>query len=222
MSRNVYVFADEFGNFDFRRRPGATKYFAVGTVTLYDDEPAALRHDIHELRTQMAWQGIGLDSSFHCSEDLQAVRDLMFQLLLQHPVRIDVTLLEKSKAQPQVRSTKSRFFKYAWYYHFKYLAQRRLAANDRLLISAAELGTKAERAAFRSGVQDVAGQVAYHLPRQVAFWPYKSEPCLWAADYGLWAVTRKWERGDDRSYLQMISKIDSNYDLWSAGQTHYY
>jgi hypothetical protein len=222
VTRRAYVFADEFGNFDFSRNQGASRYYAVGTVTLFDDEPAALRHALHELRTRLAWKGIGLDSAFHATTDRQDIRDEVYKVLLQHPLRIDVTILEKSKAQPHTRKDEPTFYKFAWYYHLKHLAARRLQANDRLLLSAAELGTRKKRAAFRAALQDVCAQCAFHLSHQVAFWPFHSEPCLGAADYALWAVMRKWERGDPRSHDLIQHQVGTQFDLWAVGTVHYY
>jgi hypothetical protein len=56
----------------------------------------------------------------------------------------------------------------------------------------------------------------------VAFWPSFSDPCLQAADYGLWAVCRYCERGDDRSRKLIQHLVASEYDLWATETTHYY
>lgn len=49
-----------------------------------------------------------------------------------------------------------------------------------------------------------------------------TEPCLQAADYGLWAVARYWENGDDRALSQIPGKVASQFDLWRNGKTFYY
>lgn len=90
------------------------------------------------------------------------------------------------------------------------------------MLCAAELGTKKRRTAFRSALLSVCQQCAFHISHQVAFWPYASEPCLWVADYSLWAVVRHWERGDDRSLDLIRPKVHSQYDLFGPGATHYY
>lgn len=102
------------------------------------------------------------------------------------------------------------------------LVQRHLSDTDRLMLCAAELGTKKRRTAFRSALLDVCQQCAFHISHQVAFWPYASEPCLWVADYSLWAVVRHWERGDDRSLDLIRPMVRSQYDLFGASVTHYY
>lgn len=222
-----YVFADESGNFDFRdhsRFNGASRYFAVGTLLIEGDKAVAeLSADMLALRREFAWKGVATDDAFHASEDSQAVRNAVFQRLGQHDFRIDVTLLEKAKAQPQTRTSDPQFFKYAWYYHFKMVAQRALVAGDELMVVAASIGTKKLRTAFRTAVSDVVRQCCdWRVPHRVSFWPTQSDPCLQAADYGLWAVMRQQEGGDSRALMQIKTKVQSTYDLWKPGATYYY
>lgn len=50
----IYVFADEAGNFDFRRVAGATTYFVLTEVTMTD---CRLAPALLELRRQLASEG---------------------------------------------------------------------------------------------------------------------------------------------------------------------
>lgn len=110
-----------------------------------------------------------------------------------------------------------------WWFHFKYLAPRQIHAGDELLVVAATLGWKKKRSAFRNAVQSVVDQCTnIQVPRQVGFWPVEANPCLQVADYGLWAVTRSWEQGDDRALEQVKNKIRTQYDYTSWGSTYYY
>jgi len=49
-----------------------------------------------------------------------------------------------------------------------------------------------------------------------------ADPCLQIADYCAWAIQRKWERQDLRSYDLIRAKIRSEYDLWAKGTDYYY
>jgi len=219
----VYVFADETGNFDFSRKQDASKYFGVGTIVLRDGHPAKLSAEMSQLRRELAWKGWGLDSCFHATEDKQPVRDEMFKLLSHHSFSFDATLLEKSKAQPQLRASDHALYKYAWYYHFKMLARREVNAGDSLFVVASEIGTKKSRAVFRSAVNDVLSQcLNYHVSRILAFWPNFSDPCLQVADYCTWAISRKYERNDTRSYNLIQNKVQSEFDVFENGNKHYY
>jgi hypothetical protein len=169
-----YVFADEAGNFDFSTNAGASKYFILTTVTIDD---CRVGDDLLELRRQLAWRGINLDRVFHATTETQAVRDEVYTLLAGADLRIDATILEKRKTQLHLQAD-TPFYQMAWYLHFKYVAPRIASPGDRLLVTAASLGTKKERAIFHSAVQRVVLQVAT-VTHQVAFWPYESDPCLY-------------------------------------------
>lgn len=218
----IYIFSDESGNLDFSRGSGATRYFAVGTLAMSDEQPSLLRAALLSLRQDLAWRGHGLDSSFHATTDRQAVRDEVFQLLNRHEFRADVTLLEKSKAQPEVRTDPPTFYRYAMYYHLKHLIPKVTEPGDSLMMVASELGTKKLRASYRDALEEVVEQCAAGMPHRVAFWPTHSDPCLQASDYVLWAVTRKWERRDDRSEVLIRHRIHTLYDLWAQGSRYYY
>lgn len=216
---DVYVFADESGNFDFRRQPGASKFFILCTVTMQD---CSLGNDLLSLRRELAFKGIGPQRYFHASEDQQVVRNEVFALLSGSQLRVDATILEKSKAQPQVRASEVTFYKYAWFLHFKYVSPQIAHASDRLLIVAASLGTKQKRKGLHLAIDDVAFQVNRTLKYATAFWPAETDPCLQIADYCTWAIQRKWESNDVRSYSLISSHLRSEYDIWHIGTTHYY
>ncbi|CAN5731828.1 hypothetical protein BH18ACT13_BH18ACT13_02050 [soil metagenome] len=213
-----YVFADEAGNFDFSTGAGATRYFILTTITTDD---CSLGQELLDLRRSLAWDGIYLDRVLHATEDDQAVRDRVFALLQQASFRIDATILEKRKAQPHLQSEQG-IYKMAWYLHFKYVAPRIITRHDRLLVTAASLGTKKKRSLFHRAIDDVVFQVAPTLSHRVAFWPFASDPCLQVADYCTWAIQRKWEGGDSRSHVLLANKIKSEFDVWERGTTLYY
>ena len=213
----VYLFADEAGNFDFRRRQGATAYFIVGTVTMSDTQ---VGNDLIDLRRELAWQGVGLESCFHATEDTQIVRDQVFGLLAVSRFRADFTIVEKCKTQPH-RQSEEGLYKLTWYMHMKHVGPQVIKRQDDALVIAATIGTKKRRRAIRLGIEDVMSQVTTR-PWEVAFWPADSDPCLQIADYCTWAVQRKWEQNDDRSYKLIESKIATEYDIFKWGNTQYY
>jgi Protein of unknown function (DUF3800) len=218
-----YLFSDESGDLQFRDHPQVTKFFAVGTLFVDEAQLRELRSQLSEVRDELAWKNHGLDSTFHATTDAQAVRDQVFAVLRDLDFRFDVTLLEKRKAQPHTHSSQARFYRYAWFYHLKYLAPKLLTESDQLLVVAAELGTKKDRAAFRGAIEDVMRQcLSFRLKRRLAFWRDESDFALQAVDYCTWAVTRKYERGDSRSYDLISKKINSEFDLFNGGTTYYY
>jgi hypothetical protein len=215
----IYVFADESGDFTFARKQGASTYFILVTVTVSDCSCGAA---LMELRRDLAWQGLGLDREFHATSDEQAIRDRVFAELDEQDLRIDATIMEKAKAQPQVRAVKPVFYQYAWFYHMKHLTPKIIRPSDELMVVGAAIGEKKQRSAFRGAIDDVIGQVSPTTNYSVASWAATSEPCLQVADYCAWAIQRKWELGDTRSYDLIKPKIRTEFDMWKFGKTLYY
>lgn len=219
---NKYLFADEAGCFTFERRQNVSRYFILCTVAMEDETVAT---SLLRLRRELAWQGADLGEYFHATTDKQSVRDAVYATILQHPFTVQATIMEKSKAQPQVRETKSRFYQYGWFYHFKFGTGNQLTSDNEALITAASLGVKKERIAFQSAVDDVMRQTMRVKKWKTDFLPAGSDPCLQVADYCAWALQRKWESPDQRdcrSYDLIKDRITYEYDLWARGTSHHY
>jgi len=215
----VHVFADEAGNFDFSRKKGASRYFILTTVATADCSPG---DELLALRRRLAWNGVEVHAEFHATEEAQAVRNEVFAVLQRHDFRVDATILEKPKAQPQTRVTEHRFYQTAWYQHLKYVAPRISTLSTELLLMTASVGTRKQRQAFGHAVRDVGIQVLPGRTTRFAFWSAASDPCLWVADYCSWAIQRKWELGDTRSYDLIKNKIRSEWDVFARGSRLYY
>jgi hypothetical protein len=218
MSRR-FLFADEAGDFQFSHGPNISRHFIVCTVLM---EKCSVGDALLSLRRELAWKRAPLREYFHAAEDKQEIRDAVFALIKQYDFTVHATIMEKSKAQPQVRATHETFYKYGWYYLFRHNIASRLTRADELLITAASIKTKKAQGAFTDAVNDVIQQ---HLPRsqwQTSFCPCACDPCLQVADYCTWAIQRKWERNDARSYDLISDRIKYEYELFAKGTTHYY
>lgn len=204
----LHVYADESGNFDFSRKPGASRYFILTTVSLANHN---IETELHDLRRDLAWRNINLlpSGEFHATEDKQTIRDEVFGVLCRHDFRIDATILDKLKARPKTRRTDKLFYQIAWYYHMKRVIPRIVTEDDELLVVAASLGTGAKKNEFYRAVRDVIYQCAADNECRTSCWPAASDPCLQVADYCSWALKRKWEDQDARSYNLIKDKIRS-------------
>jgi hypothetical protein len=215
----IYVFGDESGNFDFSLKPGASRYFMIGTIALRDP---SVGNDLLSVRRELAYRGIGLQSPFHAAEDTQAVRDAVFAAITPMDVRVDLTILEKRKTQDHLRANPDRFYKQAWYLHFKYVCPQVVNKDDDLLVVASSLGTRSKWGALRGAIHDVVQQSATCRSWKTAFWPCGSDPCLVMADYFTWAVQRRYERADPRSYDLIRPQIRSEFQPFRVGTKTYY
>lgn len=216
-----YVFADEAGDFEFVRKPNVSKYFIVCVIRA---DSCDMGNELLNLRRQLLWSKLPVKDHFHCSHDKQIVRDEVFELIRSMDLRIYATIMEKSKAQPQVRRTQDRFYKTGWYFLLKFVAHRIVQHDTELLLTTASIKTNKAQRVFTDAINDVVQQT---IPRDqwlTTFCQASADPCLQIADYCTWAIQRKWESGgtDVRSYRFIEDKIDYEFDLWAHGDTHYY
>lgn len=218
MSR-LYVFADESGNFDFRRGPNISRFFIVCTVTMPACDAGT---ELLALRRQLAWDNVPLRDYFHATTDTQSVRDLVFATICKHDFRIQATIMEKSKAMPSIRPTDARFYQHGWFRHFQYGMSGSIRACSEMHITAASVGTKKGQMVFTDAVRDVLKQTVGKRSHRASFWPCSTDPCLQLTDYCTWAIQRKWEQGDTRSYDLIKERVTYEYDMFQKGTTHYY
>lgn len=215
----ISVFADESGNLDFSRQRGASRYFILTTIA---SEGFEVGDALLSLRRDLAWEGLGCESEFHATTDAQEIRDRVFEALRPHEFRIDATILEKAKAAPQTRISDEWFYQLAWYLHMKHVAPKIVRRGDELFVVGASFGVKKKRKLMHNAVKDVIQQVSPTVAYRTASWNACSDPCLQVADYCCWAIGRKWESGDCRSYNLVSDKIESEFDVWRVGKRLYY
>ena len=214
-----FIFADEAGCFAFNRQPNVSRYFILCTVVMSE---CSVGDRLLELRRELAWSGAELGECFHATSDKQAVRDRVFEAMLAYDFTIQATIMEKSKAQPQVRALKAEFYRYACFYHFRHGIAPMLARPSELLVTTASIGNRKEQAAFRNSVESVLRQTHEGFAWRTDFMPAHANPCLQVADYCAWAIQRKWERGDSRSYELVRERMTYEFDLWRKGERHHY
>ncbi len=218
MSR-LYVFADESGDFTFSNGPNISRFFIVCTVTMNSCEVGS---SLLDLRRRLAWEGQELGDHFHATTDKQAVRDLVFDAIIRHNFHIQATIMEKCKAQPQTRKSDTRFYQYGWYYHFFHGMQNIARPYPELHVTAASIGVKRERQTFKRAISDVMTQTIQGKTWSADVFPAGTDPCLQVADYCAWAIQKKWERNDTRSYDLIKDRITYEFDLWAHGRKIYY
>ena len=216
----VHIFADEAGNFDFSRKRGASRFFILATV-VFPHGHGALASAMRALRLDLEWEGVDLRQGLHATEDKQWVRDRVFDLLRDHDFRVDATILDKPKARPAIRSSEERFYRTAWLFHLRNVLPSLLPDDSDLHVIAAAVGTGGRRRAFMTAVES-AVRDATDVAAAIAFWPAATDACLQAADYCAWAIQRRWEREDARSYDLIRDLIVREHDLFEQGRDTFY
>ena len=217
----LFIFADEVGCFNFSRNQGASKYYIVCTISCRSC--ADLGSTLLDLRRQLVWENAPIGEYFHASEDKQVVRDRVFKALQKHDFSIQATIMEKSKALPRIRPTHHRFYQYGWFYHFKHAAPKIIRSVTELHITTASVGTHKGQARFSEAVNDVVQQVlGGGRAHRTNFCRSIADPCLQATDYCTWAIQKKWEANNVRSYDLIKDRIVHEVDMWAHGNTNHY
>lgn len=214
---DVYMFADETGNLDYNVSGGGSKYFGIGTATWQGEHGAHLWQAI-QLRFRHADQGVALPAGYHAKDDSHATRAEVYKVIGEQAPRFDVTFLAKAKAYPYVRARgESYLYQMAWYLHFKEVAKFVTDAGDTLHVAVATLGTKARKRAFQQAIDEVCLNQAPSWCRVVvAHWDSVTSWGLQVADYGLWAVQRQLERGDDKFMWAVQPTLGTRFLPWGT------
>lgn len=218
---NKYLFADESGCLNFKRGHNISKYFILCSIVTND---LSLSVEILSLRKRLVTEKLELGDYFHATRDKQVVRDAFFETIRDHDFKIQATIMEKSKARPDVKVNNPTFYRHAWFYHLKHGLNGVISPEHKSLITAASLGTNKEKAAFKKALDDSISSSKIVTDWHSDFPSCASDPCLQVADYCAWAIARKWETDgkDTRSYDIISDKISYEHDLWKDGATHYY
>ena len=220
MNRYRYIFLDEGGNFDFS--PKGTRYFTLTSVT--KARPFQIAPVLDHLKYDLIETGLDLEY-FHASEDRQPVRDQVFAAIRDRfgALRIDSLVVEKSKCGPALRD-EAKFYPRMLGYLLRYLlSEADFHDVEEVIVVTDNIPVKKKAQAIEKAIKIVLSAM---LPAQVKYrvlhHASKSSFGLQVADYCNWAIYRKWEREDARSYDLIRARIQSEYDIFQRGTCHYY
>ena len=214
-----HLFVDEAGNFDFSSHVGASKYFILTSIVMEDCDPA---DRLLELRRRLVWEGHPLTDAFHATSDKQAVRDRVFEAIVEMDVQIHCSIFEKRKTPPELHD-RLMFYRTAWFYHANMVIPPSVNSSDELMVVAASLGTRKEQIAIGKAINEMVRKS--HRNRdmtRMAYWPAATDPCLQIADYCCWAIQRLWERDDARSFQLIEHLVAHHVELWGSNSRTYY
>ncbi len=223
--RTLYVFVDEAGNFDFS--PGGTKYFILAALSTTN--PHVVGSELLKLRYELlpnyaCGQKLEENGYFHASEDAQAVRDRVFGILTKtdHGLRVDTVIAQKNKTNPTLHSQPVEFYRIMGEAALKYAFNRAKQHEfDHVVLVFSSLFDRKKRGilkqAFKALIKRYAG-----VPYALYFHDSKFDLCNQAVDYFGWAVYRKWEIQDLRSYGLIQNQIQSEFPIFARGLKEYY
>lgn len=220
MASILYLYFDEGGNFDFS--PTGSAYFAMTCVAMR--RPFGAHAALLELKYDCLERELSI-GRFHAAEDKQAVRDRVFAAICAYlsDYHVYTVLIGKNKTNPTLRSDREIYTRvFTWL--VKYVCPREVTSTtDHVVAVTDALPVSKKKEAVRQALKsNLKQRMPSGCPYSLHHLESKCDLNLQIADYFNWAVGRKWELGDERSYRLIKSAILGERDLFASGTTTYY
>jgi len=218
----LHIHPDESGNWHFN--PKGSRYYAFAVAWTYDPQPLA--NALTALRFGLVRQGRNIDA-FHASPDSQSTRDAVVRTMVAHGNwNFAAIVLEKCKVNPVMREP-HRFYPQFAGSLLKFVLRGRVRqGTDRVLFFAdtLPLDTRAKREGVLKAIKTTCVVEVPGIEHHVFSHRSESNKWLQVVDYCCWAVYRKYEGNDPRTYEQLRSRLAAKELNVTdrAGQTVYY
>ncbi len=219
-NRILYIFLDEGGNFDFSS--GGTKYFTV--TALSKERPFEAYKPLCELKYDLIELGTEIET-FHAAEDRQAVRNAVFDIINRHSqgIRLDSLIVEKCKTGPALQKEERFYPEMIGHLLPGVMKGYDLSLFSKVIVFTDTIPINRKRNAMEKAIKQLLVQ---KLPANVRYeifhHPSKSNYDLQIVDYCNWAIFRKWELQDRRSYEVICQAIRSEFDIFKKETMYYY
>jgi hypothetical protein len=216
----LYIYVDEAGNFDFS--PKGSRFFSI--TCLVTRRPFEWQAPLLDLKYDCLEDGLDLEY-FHASEDRQPIRDRFFATITRWLPQFEVysVLISKNRANPSIREPE-RLFPLMLQWLMKYALPR--ALNDyttQVVIVTDTIPVQRKRRAVEKAVKvGIKPYLPTTVRHRLLHHQSRSDLNLQAVDYVNWAVFRKWESADYRSYALIASAMRGEVDLFARGDCEYY
>ena len=200
----LHVHLDESGNLTFK--PTGSRYYVFTAAWTYD--PAPLSSALTTLRFALLKQGHDVHR-FHATDDKQVNRNAVVKILAGHAGwQFAAVVIEKAKVYPDLRAP-HRFYPLFASSVLKYVFHRHNApGTGTVLVFTDTLPVHERREAAEKAIKTACRR---ELAKGTRFHAYHhssaSNPWLQVADYCSWAVFKKWEQQDTRTYDQLSHRL---------------
>ncbi len=218
------MFLDEGGNFDFS--PTGTKFFTLTCVSMI--RPFHMADPLDNLKYDLMELGLDIER-FHATEDKQAVRNQVFSIIQRHieNLQIDALIVEKRKTIRSLQE-ESHFYLRMFEYLLRYPLTRPTVNDvdvndlDEVIVITDKIPVQKKRKHVEKAIKLKLKDILPDVPSRIMHHSSKSSMELQIADYCNWAIFRKWEREDSRSYDLIKEGIKSEFDIFETGGNYYY
>lgn len=213
------MFLDEGGDLGFHAKGSA--YFSITSLSAIRPFP----WDIPLTQYKYDLLEYGLDiQGFHATQDNSHVRGRVLGLIagMIGSFRADTVIVEKRKTGPALRQ-ENQFYPRMLGYLVRHVITTQMSPVAEVIVITDTLPLAGKRNAIEKAVKETLSRMLPPTaPYRVVHHTSASCQGLQAADYCNWAIWKKWERGDLSSYNMIKGAIQSEFDIFRKGTTHYY
>lgn len=212
----LYVFIDVSGNYDFSST--GTKYLIMTGLTCTDISPGII--ELHEIRHWLIDGGFDVEY-FHATEDAQTVRNQVFAIIIKfNHIRIDSVIAEKSNIPASLRGVGQIYpLMVEMLYNSLLCGGVEINKSDKVVIFMDRESAHArEREPLIKGIKKYLSQHLPRTPYQILMHASMSHPYLQVVDYCSWAIFRKWEKSDRRSFDKIQQLVKSEISIFEKGE----
>jgi len=203
--KNLYVFIDESGNFDFSEK--GTRYFVLTAVVM--ENPFDLADSLNRLKYKLLLDGIFEPAvSFHASEDTQKMRDYFFDFMHSYQdMRVYAIVIDKKRWSTSGRDNQKEMYGFASKRLIEIVIKDRhhSGSSQMLVLMGAVLPHKQREEILKSLKSSI--KPIFEGGFAVCFVRSASDLNCQIADYCSWAIYVKHERNELRPYRMIENKV---------------
>lgn len=204
----LHIHLDESGDWNFAAT-SPSRYQILTMAWTYD--PLPLATDLTSLRFSIVKAGDTIES-FHACVDKQAVRDRVVDAMVRRDAwRFASVILEKCKINPVLYAPDSFYPKFAGSllrFVLKGSAFRPDTTQVLVFSDTLPMIKSKREGVLKAMKQTCAACLPPNIQHHALSYRRESNKWLQVADYCCWAMSRKWERSDMRTYGQLRPRLE--------------
>jgi len=212
----LYIFLDEAGNFDFSS--SGTAYFTLTSLTKY--RPFEAYKALTELKYDLIELGQNMEC-FHASEDSQATRNRVFDIISAHlkEVRLDCLVAEKTQINTELHKDDEFYSGMIRELLRHVIGEVDLKEINRIVVITDRIPVQKKRKTVEKAVKKTLVSI---LPEGFQYRIFhheaKSNMDLQIVDYCNWAAYRLWDKLDSRSYDRVKTAVSAMLKFVARGK----
>ena len=162
---------------------------------------------------------------FHASEDKQEVRDQVFAIIQKYlsQIRVDTLLVDKRRVGPSLRPVEKFYPKMMGYLLNYVIKGLSWSGVSEVIVITDQIPVRKYREAVIKAIKvTLTAMLPVNVTYRILHHDSKSNAGLQIADYCNWAIYRRWESNDERSYALITRAIQSEFNIFEKGEIKHY